>query len=148
MAKLKTFANGELLTANDINNYLNPDVPNGADVYDTGWINLTLTDTTNFGLYAAGQSMKVRRRGLDVTVKGAIALRTAGYIDSASSRVFSQLPDGLAPADNINAVMQASGGNRWCLLIGNNGTLIATRFGPGASAVGNWLPFQHTYPLG
>jgi hypothetical protein len=46
MAKLKTFTDGELLTASDINTYLNPDVPTGATVYDTGWVNLTAAGAT------------------------------------------------------------------------------------------------------
>lgn len=67
MKKLKEFASGEVLTAEDVNEYLNPSVPDDADVYDTGWVNLSLLN----GWQASGSLVpQYRRIGLQVFLRG------------------------------------------------------------------------------
>jgi hypothetical protein len=78
MAKAKTFVDGELLTASDINTYLNPEIPTGATVYDTGWVNLTATGvTTNHcAVRRIGKTVHFRAEFWSVTAGTMLTLAT------------------------------------------------------------------------
>lgn len=115
---------------------------------DTGWMDLTLTDTTNFENYVVGEVPQVRKVGGVVYLRGALRLLTATYIDTTTMRYFMTLPAGYGPsARTVIFVCQGSGSNHWSIAIEPDGDVSAQRFGPAASAVGYWLPFNVSWLL-
>lgn len=93
MALSKTFAVGELLTAQDVNDHLVNAVPVQGAAYDTGWVDCIMRTGDGF----AG-SLAVRRVGVVVELKGSV---TAGSMP-VQNTVVAELPPGhFAPADGL-----------------------------------------------
>lgn len=110
--KLKVFASGEVLTAEDVNKYLNPPVPDAATVYDTGWINLPLI---NGWAIASGQTPQARRVGLDVELRGRV---------SGGSGSVTTLPEDFRPSRTANRIVREGALTTSVLLtIGTDGSL-------------------------
>jgi len=125
-----------------------PNQYNQGVVTDTGWMTLTLSDTTNFALYSS-QPIRLRQIHRMVYLTGALDLRTATFIDNTSDHIFCTIPDGFRPVAPMLPVFVCQGTslNRWCLRVYQDGTCSAQRYGPGASVVGTWLPFNVTWAL-
>jgi hypothetical protein len=119
------------------------------EIEDTGWVTVTLTDTTNFDLYGT-QPIRFRVISRVAYLHGALNLQTPGYIDTTTSRVFATLPTEARPAAPQNPVFacQGSSENRWALRVFQDGTLSAERYGPSASGAGTWLPFTVQWVVG
>lgn len=98
MAKLKTFADGEVLTASDVNTYLNPEVPAGATVYDTGW--LPVSAASGF----TSSSAAVRRVGMVLYARGTLT----GTLTATTTTLVATAP--LAPAAQRWTTIGSSGG--------------------------------------
>lgn len=97
MALLKTFEDGELLTASDINTYLNPEVPTNATVYDTGWVDLSLeANWSNYGSSFA--PAQVRRIGKVVHFRA--MLRTA-ITRNTDTVLITTIPPDFRPAFHV-----------------------------------------------
>lgn len=117
------------------------------DGYDSGWVTLTITNTTNFALWVASEAIQIRRIGKSVQLRGAVKANVAGIVDSStetSANLMFPIPAAYLPAVHTPHhvfVCQGSGLNRWQLRISNSGAY-AGRYGPSASAAGNWLPFN------
>lgn len=90
MALSKTFASGTPLTAADVNAHLAHQVPNNGDVYDTGWLPLTVSSGFT------GTGLEYRRIGLVVHLRGAIT-RNAGAFPVGTTAV-GTLPAGARPS--------------------------------------------------
>lgn len=127
--KLKTFANGDLFTAADINNYLNPEV--GVDA--TSMVSIKefpVTDTVNMSgtLYA-------EREGAWTNLSGTLTVRTAGWIDTRSAREITMLDPEFAPKASANWVCQSDATTgRYLFLVSNNGLVQAARHSPALGA--------------
>lgn len=78
MARSKTFADGELLHATDVNSHLVNHVPNPGDVFDTGW-----TDVPLAAGFTANNAVQVRRIGLVIYWRGRVS-RGAGEFPADS----------------------------------------------------------------
>jgi hypothetical protein len=114
---------------------------------DSGWGDLALTDS-NFEAYAPSTRPAYRVRNGVVWIRGDLRLLTDGYVDTASlGPKFAELPPGLEPTHSDEVVLcQGSNRNHWCLRI-NGRELHAARYGPEGSKAGNWLPFNHSWPI-
>lgn len=115
MAKLKTFANGEVLTAEDVNTYLNPDVPGGALVYDTDWYTLPLTSGLWKAYDAAYPPPRVRRIGRNVILGGVMGNLPASISVAAGTpyQIGSAIPAEYRPdkAAIFAGIMGGTGAN-------------------------------------
>lgn len=100
----------------------------------------TILDSTNFGPYSPGNVLKVVREGKMVSLSGTWAVKTAGYIQGNSSRIFAQLPAGFRPRAHFYQIMQGSGQTSYLLSIGTDGKISASR-STGAN-VPYWMPLN------
>ena len=118
---------------------------------DTGWDPIRLTDEANFAPYATGTDPMVRRVNNMVYVTGSLALQTAGYIDTPTSRVAGTLPHPIFRPYAPNAaegpvwIMQSSSNNHYAMRIMNGSDVVIHRYGPGASVVNTWLPMHASW---
>ena len=120
---------------------------------DTGWVQVPITNTTNFSIYGgvAASAPHVRKIGNQVWFRGALNNLIAGTVDAASTTadtLFTTLPTGFRPSvDWVSPtyVCQGSSTNRWALRIFDNGACYAHRYGPSTAAAGAWLPFAVTW---
>jgi hypothetical protein len=110
---------------------------------DTGWVDVALTDTTNFDEAGSTTGLKVRRVGNVVTFMGTLKMLTATYVDSFTPRTFATLTTEFRPTAEPNVplyVQQGDGLNRWTLRInGADGNCQASKFAPGPSAINSTL---------
>lgn len=121
------------------------------DTSDTGWVTLAISNTTNFQLYGT-QPLSIRRIGKTVAFKGALYVKVAGIVESATQTTANQMcviPAAYLPAtsdydETFNFVCQGSSTNRWTLRV-TAGSAYAGRYGPSASGVSTWLPFYVTW---
>lgn len=83
MAKIHTYAPGELLSAQRINTDLNLDVPNGATT-QTAFNDLAIAsgEAPYFTLSTAHRTTRVSRQGLVVVFGGAVRIGTTGRLGS------------------------------------------------------------------
>lgn len=93
MALSKTFAVGELLTAQEVNEHLVNHVPTPGDPYDTGWVDCIMRTAAGFD-----GSLAVRAVGMVVEIKGNV---TAGNMPTQNTVVADLPPGNFAPADGL-----------------------------------------------
>lgn len=74
MAKPHTFVAGELLTAQKVNEYLNPEVPKSNDPVITGWTNIPLLSGYTIG---GSANLEWCRIGMVVYFRGRVSKSTA-----------------------------------------------------------------------
>lgn len=121
---------------------------------DSGWVTLPIENTTNFDVFTAGIPTKIRRYGNTVNLRGVVKVLNTGIIETTSqytTNTMHVIPSHFLTADMDYYsvwVCQGSGLNRWQLrIMGSTGGVHAGRYGPSASAIGAWLPFNVTWML-
>ena len=122
----------------------------GHPMSDTGWCRLPITNTTGFSNYGGNVDPQLRRIGNMVYYAGALnnlvanaALESSTVL--ATNTFQNNIPPLFWPAAHlVNPVFvcQGSSDNRWALRVYGDGTAVAHRYGPAASGVGTWLPFN------
>jgi hypothetical protein len=122
---------------------------------DSGWVNVTLSDTTNFALYPGYGNIQCRRIGKQVYLRGALQAQNSEAA-SEPNPIFATLPSGYRPGGgdgavdggaDLNFVCQGTSANHWSLRIEQAGGLHAERYGPGTPSSGHWLPFNVDFPI-
>lgn len=101
----------------------------------------TILDSTNFQPYTSGNVLRVRREGKVVSLTGTWGVKTAGYIESASNRIFAQVPNGFRPKDRVITVMQGSGTTHYTMTVGTDGKISAARCS-GSQQANYWMPIS------
>lgn len=104
----------------------------------------TILDSTNFGPYAAGNVLRLRREGKVVSLTATWAVKTAGYIEPSNSRIFAQIPAGFRPKDRVVASMVGSGTTTYVMMIGTDGKISASRCS-GTQIANYWMPISLTW---
>lgn len=139
MAKGKTFANGQPLTAADINTFLNPDVPAAGAAYDTGWVPCVINGAnwTNVG----SEPVMVRRIGLTVYMRGAIHNNT--FAPNTTMTVGS-VPSGFAPSQRapFNVSLNTSA-NLFARIETNGNITVGWYTTASTTATGSWYGFNN-----
>ena len=112
---------------------------------DTGWIDLPITGTQYFDLYNSNSTLRVRKYGPLVVVKGEVRSLDASW----PGKVIAQLPagSGMGPSGSTLTVCQASGNNRFAVSV-SGANIILDRYGPDAATTGTWLNINAQYFAG
>lgn len=100
-----------------------------------------ILDSTNFGPYAPGNVLRLRREGKMVSLTATWAVKTAGYIEPANSRIFAQIPAGFRPKDRVVVSMVGSGTTTYAMVIGTDGKISASRCS-GNQQANYWMPIS------
>lgn len=104
----------------------------------------TILDSTNFQPYSPGNVLRVRREGKMVSLTATWGIKTAGYIEGASSRIFAQVPNGFRPKDRVIVPMVGSGSTTYTMIIGTDGKISASRCS-GNQIANYWMPINLTW---
>ena len=118
--------------------------------FDTGWKTATLT--SDFETYAsnAGNTLKYRRKGNVVYVKGVVTPK-ATLAGGTDTYTITTLPDGYRPGTQWNYVCQGSGAAVWLCTVTAAGLVRFARYRMGnawADAAANtWLPIDISFIL-
>lgn len=115
MALSKTFANGSVLTAADVNTHLVNHVPSPGSVYDTGWVSLASFVAAGF----TSTRFHARRVGLAYSLRGLME----GSIENGTINISSAIPAEWRPTENEFSGAYLSGGYPCTLLLRPNGVL-------------------------
>lgn len=83
----------------------------------------TITDSTNFAPFAAGNVIKVERFGKMVQISAIWNCKTSGYLNSASPRPFARIPVGFRPKQKFWAIYPISGINFALLEVNTDGVV-------------------------
>ena len=133
---------GQVLAKNSATNYDTKWVtPSDSD---SGWITLPLDN--NVQAYDAPVTPRYRKLGKIVEITG--AFRANQIMDANVVHTVAYVPTGYRPSSQVTSVFQASGMNRWCGSIAENGEFLLERFGTTTSIQvlqGTWLPFHFIY---
>lgn len=116
----------------------------------TDWVDVPITNATNFELWGSASTTGIRYRtdGDWIELTGEVRSMIAGAIDGTTSdkrHEIAKLPEEVAPPRRIISIHQGSGLNHWSSHVEPNGSLEATRYGPGSSGSNTWLPFYINY---
>jgi hypothetical protein len=114
-------------------------------VTDTGWVTLAWGDA-RLSTYTAGAEPRYRVKNGVCTIVGQATTTTAGLIDSGVTML--NIPAIARPLYRVPSVQQASGDDRWALIVNANGAVSAERYGPSTQGANVWLPFAVTYLVG
>lgn len=116
MALSKSFATGQILTAEDVNTHLVNHVPNPGDPYDTGWRNVPLNSGYE---YQGGSPCQVRRIGMLVHIRWGFS--TSGW---SGNTIPAVLPEGFRPSQSVYAPCAgSSASNLGLAVISTNGNI-------------------------
>lgn len=130
MALSKSFATGQILTAEDVNTHLVNHVPNPGDPYITDWIKCTLNSDFS-------GTCEVRRIGMLVELKANV---TGDFPEGHT--LFGQLGADWAPSDVIARIAAYSGGHPSTAYVNLSGSIgVTNRSGatrPGTQFRGTW----------
>ena len=116
--------------------------------FDTGWKTATLT--SEFETYAgnAGNTLKYRRKGNVVHVKGVVTPK-ATLAGGTDNHTITTLPDGYRPVTQCNYLCQGSGAAVWLCTVTAAGLVRFARYRMGnawADAAANtWLPIDISF---
>ena len=128
--------------------YEGAEVPNGWEQIDDSWETLTLT--SEFKNYNNNNSFrpKIKKEGNVVTIKGIIS-PTANITNTSTEHIMFVIPEKYRPTDMpLHQVCQASGMNRWLLIVAIGGNVTLSRYGTTemtTAPASSWLPFTITY---
>lgn len=149
MAKLKTFADGDGLPAADINTYLNPDVPSGATVYDTGWV--TTGVIAQSAVTSAPGTVAYRRVGMTVYVyidNFVATITSVGVNGNCTNTALFQMPTGFRPSRQQGGLGSTSTGPMLSAIIGTTGIISVTALAPDATQTATVASQSITLGLG
>lgn len=114
--------------------------------FDSGWVDLTLT--SEFRQYGTGNSVRYRKIGNVVEVRGIVA-PVADIAGGTDMHTIATLPSGARPVEPLYAICHGSSNCTWLFRVNNTGTLDFSRYRNGNSTAtagaGTWLPFQMTF---
>ena len=115
----------------------------GAYVYHAEGV-ATILDSTNFQPYSAGNTIRCTREGKYVTVTCIWGIKTAGFIEGSSNKIFAQLPVGFRPKFPFYSLQQGSTTSHYLLTIGTDGKMSAAR-ATGTQIANYWMPIHLTF---
>ena len=132
--------------------YIKPSINvDGETIYtktDDEWELLTLT--SEFKNYNNNISFrpKIKKEGNVVTIKGIIS-PTADITNTNTEHIMFVIPEKYRPTDMpLHPVCQASGMNKWLLIVAVGGNVTLSRYGiteMTTAPANSWLPFTITY---
>lgn len=119
--------------------------------YDTGWKNATLTGEFETYGGTTGNTLRYRRRGGVVHVKGVVTPKAA-LAGGTDTHTITTLPAGYRPGEQWNYVCQGSGAAVWLCTVTAAGLVRFARYRLGNTwsdaAANTWLPIDISFILG
>ncbi|TCU48350.1 hypothetical protein [Curtobacterium sp. PhB146] len=145
MPKIRTFADGQPLSAADLNAGV-PDVPNDGDVLDTGWVTSGLVAAAGITL----GTYRIRRIGMQVLINldpftvDSLVVPVSGDI---GNRAVCTVADAFKPK-NVQALSSASTGRVSSGYINGAGTVALAATTPTATQTANLTLTNNQFSLG
>lgn len=149
MNEIKSVVNGnynEVGTLTNLNTTDKTSIVNAINEVnnDSGWIDLTITNTFKNYNNDNNNRPRVRKIGKLVEVRGIIT--PVNEIPANQDTTIGTLPSGYRPSTcQVVQIYQGSGQNRWALVVNTSGVLVFQRYGTTSNIAipsGAWLPFQ------